>query len=141
MSTSTTIADVANKINSVNNRGAWTSTPTSSGKVTIPAGYHNGSGYVDTSKVYTAGQSTIVTQTKSGGKGVSKGSSSSLILTFEQLSKISGVSSISISGVGERLVTTSISISGNTITFKLYNSSSSTTYTANISVTAFEIKS
>ena len=37
------------------NRGAWTNTPTSSGKVTIPAGYHNGSGYVDTSKVYTAG--------------------------------------------------------------------------------------
>lgn len=31
------------------NRGAWTSKPTSSGKVTVPAGYHNGSGYVDTS--------------------------------------------------------------------------------------------
>ena len=39
------------------NRGTWTSTPTSSGKVTIPAGYHNGSGYVDTSKVYSAGTS------------------------------------------------------------------------------------
>jgi len=39
------------------NRGSWTSTPTSSGKVTIPAGYHNGSGYVDTSAVYSAGQS------------------------------------------------------------------------------------
>ena len=37
------------------NRAAWTSTPTASTKVTIPAGYHNGSGYVDTSKVYTAG--------------------------------------------------------------------------------------
>ena len=35
--------------------GAWTNTPTSSGKVTIPAGYHNGSGYVDTSSVYEAG--------------------------------------------------------------------------------------
>ena len=34
------------------NRGAWTNTPTGSGKVTIPAGYHNGSGYVDTSTVY-----------------------------------------------------------------------------------------
>jgi len=37
------------------NRGTWTNTPTTSGKVTIPAGYHNGSGYVDTSKVYTNG--------------------------------------------------------------------------------------
>ena len=33
-------------------RGAWTNTPISSGKVTIPAGYHNGSGYVDTSTLY-----------------------------------------------------------------------------------------
>lgn len=37
------------------NRGAWTSKPVSSGKVTVPAGYHNGSGYVDTSSVYSAG--------------------------------------------------------------------------------------
>lgn len=37
------------------NRGAWTSSPTSSTKVTIPAGYHNGSGYVDTSGAYNAG--------------------------------------------------------------------------------------
>ena len=37
------------------NRGAWTSTPTAKGKVTIPAGYHNGSGYVDTDSVYNAG--------------------------------------------------------------------------------------
>ena len=43
------------------NRGAWTNTPTSSGKVTIPAGYHNGSGYVDTSKVYNAGVSAGAT--------------------------------------------------------------------------------
>jgi len=44
------------------NRGAWTNTPTSSGKVTIPAGYHNGSGYVDTSQVYEIGadEGTIV---------------------------------------------------------------------------------
>ena len=55
MTTTTTIADVASKIAGVTNRGAWTSTPTSSGKVTIPAGYHSGSGYVDTSKVYNAG--------------------------------------------------------------------------------------
>ena len=37
------------------NRGAWNSSPTASGNVTIPAGYHNGSGYVNTAGVYTAG--------------------------------------------------------------------------------------
>ena len=37
------------------NKGAWTSTPTGSGKTTIPKGYHNGSGYVDTSTVYWNG--------------------------------------------------------------------------------------
>ena len=37
------------------NNGAWTSNPGASGKVTIPAGYHNGSGYVDTTSVYNAG--------------------------------------------------------------------------------------
>ena len=37
------------------NLGPWTDTPTSSGKVTIPAGYHDGNGYVDTSTVYTNG--------------------------------------------------------------------------------------
>ena len=36
-------------------RGAWTNTPTGSGKVTIPAGYHNGSGYVNTATAYTNG--------------------------------------------------------------------------------------
>lgn len=35
------------------NQGAWTNTPTAKGKVTIPAGYHSGGGYVDTSTVYT----------------------------------------------------------------------------------------
>ena len=42
------------------NRGAWTNIPTTSGKITIPAGYHNGSGYVDTSSVYTNGYNTGV---------------------------------------------------------------------------------
>lgn len=37
------------------NRGAWNSSPTASGKVTIPSGYHNGSGYVNTAGVYTTG--------------------------------------------------------------------------------------
>ena len=37
------------------NRGAWTNTPTTKGKVSIPAGYHNGSGYIDTTEIFNAG--------------------------------------------------------------------------------------
>ena len=37
------------------NRGAWTSGSSGSGHITIPAGYHNGSGYVDCSGAYNAG--------------------------------------------------------------------------------------
>lgn len=37
------------------NKGAWTNIPIAKGKVTIPAGYHNGSGYVDTTSVYDVG--------------------------------------------------------------------------------------
>lgn len=51
------------------NQGTWTNTPTGSGKVTIPAGYHNGSGYVDTATVYTngynAGKSSVIVLTGS----------------------------------------------------------------------------
>ena len=91
MTSTTTIADVASKIAGVTNRGAWTSTPTSSGKVTVPAGYHNGSGYVDTSKVYNAGQtannitykdftsSVTMNKTVSGQWGNVSGSSSTSV--------------------------------------------------------------
>ena len=37
------------------NNGAWSSTPTGSGSVTIPKGYHNGSGKVNTTTVYKNG--------------------------------------------------------------------------------------
>jgi gas vesicle protein len=39
------------------NKGAWTGSTTGSGNVTIPAGYHNGSGYVSGSGAYNAGVS------------------------------------------------------------------------------------
>lgn len=42
------------KTGTMTNRGAWTSTATSNGSVTIPAGYHNGSGKV-TVNVSTSG--------------------------------------------------------------------------------------
>ncbi len=51
------------------NNGAWTSTPTGSGKTTIPKGYHNGSGYVDTSTVYNNGYNSGVSATKKGNAG------------------------------------------------------------------------
>lgn len=64
---------------SMTNRGAWTSTPTGSGKVTIPAGYHNGSGYVNTATVYTngynagvaAGKNCTITGLRFFGQGTS----------------------------------------------------------------------
>lgn len=37
------------------NRGAWTGATTGNGDVTIPAGYHNGSGYVSGAGAYNAG--------------------------------------------------------------------------------------
>lgn len=38
------------------NLGQWTSTPSQSGNVLIPEGYHNGTGYVDTTNVFDAGK-------------------------------------------------------------------------------------
>ena len=40
---------------SMTNNGAWTSSSSGSGKITVPAGYHNGSGYVDCSGAYNKG--------------------------------------------------------------------------------------
>ena len=48
------------------NQGAWTGATTGSGNVTIPAGYHNGSGYVSGSGAYNAGYSAGVA---AGGAG------------------------------------------------------------------------
>lgn len=49
---------------SMTNRGAWTSSLGINGKVTIPAGYHNGSGYVNQS-ISTMGAQTITPSTSS----------------------------------------------------------------------------
>ena len=57
-----TSANGVSLVGTMPNKGEWTNTPTSKGKVTIPKGYHNGSGYVDTTKVYELG----VTDTKKG---------------------------------------------------------------------------
>ena len=47
LTTSSTIASVASTINGVANKGAWTGSITSSGgSITVPKGYHNGSGKV-----------------------------------------------------------------------------------------------
>ena len=37
------------------NRGAWTGATTGNGNVTIPAGYHNGNGYISGAGAYNAG--------------------------------------------------------------------------------------
>jgi TolA-binding protein len=51
--TSTNYQDVTD--GTMANNGAWTSTTSGSGKTSIPAGYHDGTGYVDTSGAYNAG--------------------------------------------------------------------------------------
>ena len=43
------------KTGTMPNKGAWTGATTGSGNVTIPAGYHNGSGYVSGAGAYNAG--------------------------------------------------------------------------------------
>jgi hypothetical protein len=51
-------------------RGAWTDTPTGSGRITVPAGYHNGTGYVDTATVYNNAYNAGVTAGAATGRKV-----------------------------------------------------------------------
>jgi len=99
--------------------GAWTNTPTSSGKVTIPVGYHNGSGYVDTTSIYNAGYNAgkpSKTQTVSQTKSTSGYVDLAYALTFSEFSTITGVTSISFSGsTGLKIL--AMNISGNTVSF------------------------
>lgn len=72
------------------NRGAWISTPSSSGNVTIPEGYHNGSGYVNTSNVYNsgynAGTATLTDgKTKIANAITAKGVTTATDASFEQM--------------------------------------------------------
>lgn len=57
---------------SMPNRGAWTGSTSGSGNVTIPAGYHDGRGYVSGSGAYNAG----VTAGKNAEKGTAFSSKS-----------------------------------------------------------------
>ncbi len=62
MAASTALATAAAKIASIVNRGAWTSRITTyNGKVTVPAGYHNGSGYVQASITNRGAWSSTIT--------------------------------------------------------------------------------
>lgn len=62
LAASTALATVASKIAGVVNRGAWTGSTTAyNGKVTIPAGYHNGSGYVQASITNRGAWSSTIT--------------------------------------------------------------------------------
>ena len=62
MAASTALATAAAKIASIVNRGAWTSSITTyNGKVTVPAGYHNGSGYVQASITNRGAWSSTIT--------------------------------------------------------------------------------
>lgn len=51
------------------NNGAWSNTPTTQGKVTIPAGYHNGSGYVDTTTIKSKFVIPSILHNRNGERG------------------------------------------------------------------------
>lgn len=72
------------------NNGAWINTPTSGGKITIPAGYHNGNGYVDTSAVWnaavTAADSRVSTSSASYSAGYNTGKSNITPTLFSKIS-------------------------------------------------------
>lgn len=54
------------------NQGAWTASTSGSGSVTIPAGYHNGSGYVSGANSYNSGYSAGVTAARVGTAGTAQ---------------------------------------------------------------------
>ena len=58
-----------NKTGAMANQGAWTGATSGSGNVAIPAGYHNGNGYVSGEGAYNAGVSAGTTAAKVGTAG------------------------------------------------------------------------
>lgn len=115
------------------NNAAWTNTPNASGQVIIPAGYHNGSGYVDTSTVYdngyAAGKSastvTYKTQTLSGSTSINAFSTVDVKLTFSSLKQVVGISDISGSGSYSKIKRAYFA-SSTSIVLQLSNDSDST---------------
>lgn len=69
-------SDFATKINAITYRGAWGTTINAGGSVTIPAGYHNGSGKVSASKNSLVPSNVVET---SGGNGVELTTNSKLV--------------------------------------------------------------
>ena len=77
------------KTGSMTNRGAWTATGTAGSNTTIPAGYHNGSGYV-----YSPSSSPSI-QTKDAGTQTPSASWSSSTTGSVTISKDSGYDGMS----------------------------------------------
>ncbi len=77
------------KTGSMTNRGAWTATGTAGSNTTIPAGYHNGSGYV-----YSPSSSPSI-QTKNAGTQTPSASWSSSTTGSVTISKDSGYDGMS----------------------------------------------
>lgn len=65
-------ASLENATGTMTNNGAWTGSTTGEGNVTIPAGYHNGSGYVSGKTSYNDGYA----------KGYAGGKASVLVKTY-----------------------------------------------------------
>jgi len=119
------------------NNGAVTKTLNAGGSYTIPAGYHNGNGYVDTSKVYNTGVSVgrpNKTQTLSSSYTFSGKSSYTFRFTFSGMTTVAGVTSLS-NSYSQDLAPSSVSVSGNVVSVNVFNTSSGT-QTTTVTVTA-----
>lgn len=72
---------------SMPNNGAWSASTSGSGSVTIPAGYHNGSGGVDCSGAYNAGvaaaDARVNTSSASYNQGYTNGQASVKFYQYE----------------------------------------------------------
>ena len=67
--TGTTFASVISKLGEIVNRGAWSSNATSNGTITIPQGYHNGSGTVSVNVQHNPSFGMVATAGDRGGGG------------------------------------------------------------------------
>ena len=99
------------------NRGAWTGATTGSGNVTIPAGYHSGSGYVSGSGAYNAGvkaaDARVNTSSASYTSGYNAGKSASAGRT---VAYAAGTESVTWDSASTS--TSFCATSGNTLTIK-----------------------
>lgn len=82
------------------NKGAWTATPTGSGNVAIPAGYHDGSGYVNTATVWNNAVAAADNRVATASASYKQGVADTKVGTAAAAQVLSGYTFTNASGVG-----------------------------------------